>query len=113
METQKAERNKANGPAPLPLPVAEQAGAPDLKLNEDERRLLMNCNTLAINAKARIYDLQAGLEMARGQLKEAMDTFNGALAGVARSRDIKENVGVAEDFAALVIIPQQQQQMAR
>ena len=108
METQKAERNKVNGPSAMPISAAAQTDGPDLKLNEDERRLLMNCNTLAINAKARIYDLQASLEIGRGQLKEAVDTFNGALAGVARSRDIRENVGVAEDFSALVIVPQQQ-----
>jgi hypothetical protein len=111
--TQKTER-KVNGPTALP--AAEQVvngKTPDLKLNPDEQRLLMNCNTVAINAKARIYDLQANLEVARGQLKEAQDTFNGALAGVARSRDIRENVGVKEDFSEIVIIPQQQQQMPR
>src|SRR5215472_10873066 len=86
---------------------------PDLKLHEDQSLLLKNCNMAATNCKARIFDLTSELEIAKAQLKEAVDTFRGALAGVARSRDIKDDVGVLQDFSALTIIPKQPQPMMR
>lgn len=75
---------------------------PDLALNDDEKQLLTNCNMAAINAKARIYDLQVELETARQNLRDALNTFQGALAGCARARDINEDVGVKQDFSGLI-----------
>jgi hypothetical protein len=82
---------------------------PNLTLNEDESLLLKNCNMAAVNAKARIFDLNAELEAAKAVLKESVDTFRGVLAGLARSRDIKDDIGVLADFSALTIIPKQAQ----
>ena len=60
-----------------------------------EKELMERLNMTALNAKARIYDLQVELENARTQLSSAQQAFAGALTQLGNSHGIA-NPGISQ-----------------
>lgn len=61
---------------------------------------MQNVNMAALNAKGRIYDLQAQLEIARADLAAAEHQFTGALGMLANMRGVP-NPKLTQDFARI------------
>jgi len=55
----------------------------EYELQPGERAILQALNMNALNAKARIYDLQVELEQVRAQLTGAQQAFSGAITVMA------------------------------
>ena len=85
-------------PESTEFPVTQTAG---YELSPAERGVMQSINLSALNAKARIYDLQAQLEQARADLAASQNAFTGAVALLGNSHGIS-NATISQDFSRIV-----------
>jgi hypothetical protein len=71
----------------------------EYQLEPGEREAMHSLNLAALNAKARIFDLQVQLEQARGDLAQAQHRFNGALMAIAARNGMTSVQIAAADFS--------------
>lgn len=71
------------------------------ELTPTERMILQNYNQQAVNAKAKLYDLQESLNRTRAEMEAAIQMFSGTLAFLATSHDMP-GATLTADFARLV-----------
>jgi hypothetical protein len=103
-----SQKECVNTPA---APSAPAPAAPEkplsYSLTPPERGIMQALNQAALNAKGRIFDLQAELEQARQQLGSAQQAFSGALTVLANAHGMAD-AQLSNDMAT--ITPRQPQQ---